>query len=56
MPSGYRIADQQALQFLTFAIVEWMDVLTQRTYRDIVLEGFRYYQDEPGLLKITRLW
>ena len=28
MASGYRIGDQHALHFLTFTIVDWIDVFT----------------------------
>lgn len=49
MSSGYRIGDQQALHFLTFTIVEWIDVFTRRVYRDIVLDSFRYCQANKGL-------
>ena len=49
MSSGYRIGDQQALHYVTFTIVEWIDVFTRRVYRDIVLDSFRYCQTNKGL-------
>jgi len=49
MSSGYRIGDQHALHFLTFPMVEWIDVFTRRIYRDTVLDSFRYCQANKGL-------
>ncbi|MBP6573366.1 MAG: transposase [Flavobacteriales bacterium] len=49
MSSGYRIGDQQAIHFLTFTVVEWIDLFTRRVYRDIILESFRYCQANKGL-------
>jgi hypothetical protein len=40
MPEGgYQIRDQYAIHFITFAVVEWVDVFTRRDYADIVLES-----------------
>lgn len=46
---GHRISDQHALHFVTFTIVEWIDVFTRRVYRDIVLDSLRYCQANKGL-------
>lgn len=47
---GYKIRNQQAIHFITFAVVEWVDVFTRKDYRDIVLDSIRYCQKEKGLL------
>ena len=47
---GYKIRNQSAIHFLTFAVVAWIDVFTRKEYRDIVLESIRYCQAEKGLL------
>ena len=49
MSSGYRIGDQQAIHYVTFTIVEWIDVFTRRVYRDIVLDRFSYCEANKGL-------
>jgi|JI6StandDraft_1071083.scaffolds.fasta_scaffold97841_2 putative transposase len=49
MASGYRIGDQHALHFLTFTIVDWIDVFTRRVYRDIVIDSLRHCQMHKGL-------
>ncbi len=45
---GYKIRDQYAVHFITFAIVEWVDVFTRRIYADIVLESLRYCIKNKG--------
>jgi hypothetical protein len=46
---GYKIRDQYAVHFITFAVVEWIDVFTRRTYSDIVMESLRYCINNKGL-------
>lgn len=47
---GYKIRNQAAIHFITFAVVEWIDVFTRKDYRDILLESIRFCQKEKGLL------
>ena len=47
---GYKIRNQAAIHFITFAVVEWVDVFTRRDYCDIVLDSIRFCQKEKGLL------
>ena len=47
---GYKIRNKQEIHFITFAVVEWVDVFTRKQYRDIVLDSLRYCQKEKGLL------
>ena|SRR5215831_1075129 len=47
---GYKIRNQHVPHFITFAVVEWIDVFTRKLYRDIVLDSLRYCQAEKGLL------
>lgn len=47
---GYKIRNQQAVHFITFAVVEWIDVFTRKDYRDIVLDSIRFCQKEKGLI------
>lgn len=46
---GYSIKDQQAIHFITFAVVQWIDVFTRKEYVDIVLESLRFCQKNKGL-------
>ena len=46
---GYQIRDQYAIHFITFAVVEWVDVFTRKEYADIVVDSLRYCQSNKGL-------
>ncbi|MFW6370543.1 MAG: REP-associated tyrosine transposase [Bacteroidota bacterium] len=50
MSTGYKIADQQGAYFLTLSVVNWVDVFTRQTYRDIIIENLRYCQKNKGLV------
>ncbi|HAA20699.1 MAG TPA: transposase, partial [Cytophagales bacterium] len=41
--------DQQRIYFLTFTVVQWIDVFIQDEYREIFLESTRYCQQHKGL-------
>ena len=47
---GYKIRNKEEIHFITFAVVEWIDVFTRKQYRDILLESIRYCQNEKGLI------
>jgi len=47
---GYKIRNQREVHFITFAVMEWVDVFTRKDYRDILLDSIRYCQNEKGLL------
>ncbi len=47
--TSYRIKDENALYFLTFSTVEWIDVFTRKRYKDIVVDSLKYCQKEKGL-------
>ncbi|MEQ9299795.1 MAG: transposase [Cyclobacteriaceae bacterium] len=50
MPEGgYKIRNKDGIYFITFAVVEWVDVFTRSDYADIVLASLRYCQNEKGL-------
>ena len=48
--NGYRIINQNALHFVTFTIVGWIDVFTRRKHKDIVIESLKLCLKEKGLL------
>jgi putative transposase len=47
---GYKIRNQAAPHFITFAVVGWVDVFSRKQYRDIILESIKYCQNNKGLL------
>lgn len=46
---GYRIANPAGLHFVTCTIVDWVDLFTRASYRDIVIDNFRFYGEQRGL-------
>lgn len=46
---GYAIRDQEGIHFITFAVVQWVDVFTRKEYSDIIIESLRYCQENKGL-------
>ncbi|WP_026945680.1 REP-associated tyrosine transposase [Algoriphagus marincola] len=49
MSRKYKIWDQDKLYFVTFTVVEWIDVFTNQVYRDIFLDSLRFSQQNKGL-------
>ena len=49
MSTGYNIVNQEASYFVTFQIVNWIDLFTRKIYRDIVVDSLRYCQQNKGL-------
>jgi REP element-mobilizing transposase RayT len=50
MQTVLKIRNQSAPHFITFAVVEWVDVFSRKMYRDIVLDSIRFCQTQKGLL------
>ena len=48
MTTGYQIKDQQGLYYLTFQVVDWIDIFTRQVYRDIVIDSFNYVIENKG--------
>jgi REP element-mobilizing transposase RayT len=49
MSTGYQITDQEGLYYLTFQIVDWIDIFTRQVYRDIVIDSLKYAIDNKEL-------
>jgi REP element-mobilizing transposase RayT len=46
---AYQIKDQQAPHFLTFQVINWVDVFTRNRYKDIIVESLNYCVQHKGL-------
>jgi putative transposase len=46
---GYIIYDQQAIYYMTFTIIGWIDVFSRQAYRDIVIDSLKFCQKSKGL-------
>ncbi len=49
MSTGYQVHDQYGTYFLTFTVVDWVDIFTRNSYRDIIIGSFNYCIREKGL-------
>jgi len=38
---GYKIRNKEGIHFITFAVVEWVDVFTRKEYRFVEVEFLR---------------
>jgi len=50
MKEGYVIRDQKLPHFITLTVVDWIDVFTRQTYRDIVIDCFDYCIKNKGMI------
>jgi len=48
MSHGYQVRNQSGLHYLTFQIVQWADLFTRQVYTNIVIESFKYCQQNKG--------
>lgn len=49
MSRGYKITNQHGLYFLTFQVVDWIDLFSRKNYRDIIIDSLKYCIDNKGL-------
>lgn len=47
---GYNIQDQSLPHFMTFTVVDWVDVFTRKSYRDLVLQSFEFCRKSKGMI------
>jgi REP element-mobilizing transposase RayT len=50
MSDGYKIRDQTLPHFVTATVVDWIDVFTRKSYRDLVVECLNYCIREKALI------
>lgn len=49
MTTGFQIKDKTGSYFLTFQVIDWVDIFTRKVYRDIVIDSFDYCRRHKGL-------
>ena len=47
--SGYKISNPEGIYFITFAVVEWVDVFTRREYAEVVIDSLNFCTERKGL-------
>ena len=45
----YKFHNPEGKYFVTFSVVYWIDVFTRNIYREILLDSFKYCQNNKGL-------
>ena len=50
MSEGYKIRDQTLPHFITFTVVDWIDVFTRQTYKDVIIESLDYCIQNKGMI------
>lgn len=46
MSRKYKITDQDYPYFVTFTVLNWIDVFIREEYRNVILESIRFCQDK----------
>lgn len=49
MSRNYKFHNPEGAYFVSFAVVEWLDVFSRNEYKEILLDSLRYCQKEKGM-------
>jgi REP element-mobilizing transposase RayT len=49
MSRKYKFADNDKIYFVTFTVIDWIDLFIRNEYRDIILDSIRFCQEQKGL-------
>ncbi|WP_145857221.1 REP-associated tyrosine transposase [Pedobacter suwonensis] len=49
MSDQYQARDPEGIYFLTFTIVDWVDIFTRISYKEIIINSLKYCQSNKGL-------
>jgi hypothetical protein len=49
MSRKYKFSDQQQLYFITYGVVQWIDLFTRNEYKEILLKSWKYCCEQKGL-------
>ena len=49
MSRNYKFHNPDGVYFVSFAVVEWLDVFTRNEYKNIVLDSLHYCQQNKGM-------
>jgi putative transposase len=49
MSHQYRVRNPEEIYFVTFTIVDWVDVFTRLAYKQLIIESLTYCQQQKGL-------
>ncbi len=49
MSRNYKFHNPEGVYFVSFAVVEWLDVFTRNEYKNILIESLHHCQKEKGM-------
>lgn len=49
MSRNYKFHNPEGVYFVSFAVIEWLDVFTRNEYKDILIESLEYCQAHKGM-------
>ncbi len=49
MSRNYKFHNPEGVYFVSFAVVDWLDVFTRNEYKDILLDSLSYSQQNKGM-------
>lgn len=49
MSRNYKFHNPEGLYFVSFAVVNWLDVFTRNQYKDILIESLTFCQNNKGM-------
>ncbi len=49
MSRNYKSHNPEGLYFVSFAVVDWLDVFTRNVYKDILIDSLAFCQKEKGM-------
>jgi REP element-mobilizing transposase RayT len=50
MADAYKVVQQHAPHFVTFTIVDWVNIFDTPIYKDIIIDSFKYCQENKGCI------
>ncbi len=50
MSRKYKFRDPEAVYFVSFATINWIDIFTRQVYKDIVVDSINYCIENKGLI------
>ncbi len=49
MSRNYKFRNPAGVYFISFAVVEWLDVFVRNEYKNIIIDSLHYCQKEKGM-------
>lgn len=49
MSRNYKIQDNEKAYFVTFTVINWIDVFIRNEYRNVFIDSLKYCQEHKGL-------